>query len=168
MPNYQWVAGNLINYHIRKEVYGTFEPSHVLDLVKQNVTSGFYDKSLLEDYSVEEWEKINTFIKHDRDFNITYVGMEQFRGKYLVQNRVTNKLYETPQMAYMLIAATLFSSYAKEERLKWVKDYYDAISTFDISLPTHVMAGVRTPQRQFSSCVLIETDDSLDLSLIHI
>ena len=162
LPNYQWVAGNLINYHIRKEVYGTFEPSHVLDLVKQNVTSGFYDKSLLEDYSVEEWEKINTFIKHDRDFNITYVGMEQFRGKYLVQNRVTNKLYETPQMAYMLIAATLFSSYAKEERLKWVKDYYDAISTFDISLPTPVMAGVRTPQRQFSSCVLIETDDSLD------
>ena len=162
LPNYQWVAGNLINYHIRKEVYGTFEPSHVLDLVKQNVTSGFYDKSLLEDYSVEEWEKINGFIKHDRDFNITYVGMEQFRGKYLVQNRVTNKLYETPQMAYMLIAATLFSSYAKEERLKWVKDYYDAISTFDISLPTPVMAGVRTPQRQFSSCVLIETDDSLD------
>ena len=162
LPNYQWVAGNLINYHIRKEVYGTFEPTHVLDLVKQNVTSGFYDKSLLEDYSVEEWEKINGFIKHDRDFNITYVGMEQFRGKYLVQNRVTNKLYETPQMAYMLIAATLFSSYAKEERLKWVKDYYDAISTFDISLPTPVMAGVRTPQRQFSSCVLIETDDSLD------
>jgi ribonucleoside-diphosphate reductase alpha chain len=88
--------------------------------------------------------------------------MEQFRGKYLVQNRVTGTIYETPQMAYMLIAATLFSNYDKEERLKWVKDYYDAISTFDISLPTPVMAGVRTPQRQFSSCVLIETDDSLD------
>jgi len=161
-PNYQWVAGNLINYHIRKEVYGAFEPCHIIELVNKNTKSGFYDKALTEDYSVEEWEKINSFIKHDRDFDITYVGMEQFRGKYLVQNRVTHKIYETPQMAYMLIAATLFSNYDKEERLKWVKDYYDAISTFDISLPTPVMAGVRTPQRQFSSCVLIETDDSLD------
>ena len=162
LPNYQWVAGNLINYHIRKEVYNNYEPWHVLDLVNQNVESGFYDESLLTDYSVEEWDKINGFIKHDRDFDITYVGMEQFRGKYLVQNRVDKSLYETPQMAYVLIAATLFSQYPKEERLKWVKDYYDAISTFDISLPTPVMAGVRTPQRQFSSCVLIETDDSLD------
>ena len=161
-PNYQWVAGNLINYHIRKEVYNDFDPWHISELVNKNVKSGFYDKALLEDYSVAEWEKINGFIKHERDFDITYVGMEQFRGKYLVQNRVTNKIYETPQMAYMLIAATLFSDYPKEERLKWVKDYYDAISTFDISLPTPVMAGVRTPQRQFSSCVLIETDDSLD------
>jgi ribonucleoside-diphosphate reductase alpha chain len=162
LPNYQWVAGNLINYHIRKEVYNNYEPCHVLDLVKQNVESGFYDESLLIDYSVEEWDKINGFIRHDRDFDITYVGMEQFRGKYLVQNRVDKSLYETPQMAYILIAATLFAEYPKEERLKWVKDYYDAISTFDISLPTPVMAGVRTPQRQFSSCVLIETDDSLD------
>jgi ribonucleoside-diphosphate reductase alpha chain len=161
-PNYQWVAGNLINYHIRKEVYGAFEPCHILKLVNQNVKSGFYDKALLEDYSVEEWDRMNGFIKHDRDFDITYVGMEQFRGKYLVQNRVTKEVFETPQMAYMLIAATLFSKYDKEERLRWVKDYYDAISTFDISLPTPVMAGVRTPQRQFSSCVLIETDDSLD------
>ena len=161
-PNYQWVAGNLINYHIRKEVYSHFDPCHVFELVERNVKSGFYDKALLEDYSVEEWEKINSFIRHDRDFDITYVGMEQFRGKYLVQNRVTNKIYETPQMAYVLIAATLFSKYPREERLTWVKDYYDAISTFDISLPTPVMAGVRTPQRQFSSCVLIETDDSLD------
>jgi len=162
LPNYQWVAGNLINYHIRKEVYNNYEPWHIAELVNKNVKSGFYDKALLEDYSIEEWEKINGFIKHERDFDITYVGMEQFRGKYLVQNRVTNKIYETPQMAYILIAATLFSDYPKEERLRWVKDYYDAISTFDISLPTPVMAGVRTPQRQFSSCVLIETDDSLD------
>ena len=161
-PNYQWVAGNLINYHIRKEVYANFEPCHVLDLINQNVESGFYDKSLLTEYSLDEWDKINAFIKHDRDFDITYIGMEQFRGKYLVQNRVTKRIYETPQMAYVLIAATLFSEYPKEERLKWVKDYYDAISTCDISLPTPVMAGVRTPQRQFSSCVLIETDDSLD------
>ena len=161
-PNYQWVAGNLINYHIRKMVYGDFEPCHVLDLVKSNIERGFYDPALLEDYSEEEWDRINGFIKHDRDFNISYVGMEQFRGKYLVQNRVTKQLYETPQMAYALIAATLFSQYPRDERMRWVKDYYDAVSNFDISLPTPVMAGVRTPQRQFSSCVLIETDDSLD------
>ena len=161
-PNYQWVAGNLVNYHIRKMVYGDFEPWHILKVVETNVKEGFYDSALLEDYSKEEWDEINSYIKHDRDFDIAYVGMEQFRGKYLVQNRVTGRLYETPQIAYMLIAATLFSSYEKDIRLKYVKDYYDAISNFDISLPTPVMAGVRTPQRQFSSCVLIETDDSLD------
>ena len=161
-PNYQWVAGNLVNYHLRKMVYNSFEPVHILDLVKNNVKRGFYDSSLLEDYSKEEWETLNGYIRHDRDFNISYVGMEQFRGKYLVQNRVTKEVYETPQMAYMLIAATLFSNYPNETRMKWVKDYYDAISNFDISLPTPVMAGVRTPQRQFSSCVLIETGDSLD------
>ena len=161
-PNYQWVAGNLVNYHLRKMVYNSFEPCHVLDLVKKNTNRGFYDTALLEDYSEEEWETINNYIKHDRDFNISYVGMEQFRGKYLVQNRVTKDVFETPQMAYMLIAVTLFSNYPKETRMKWVKDYYDAISNFDISLPTPVMAGVRTPQRQFSSCVLIETGDSLD------
>ena len=161
-PNYQWVAGNLVNYHIRKMVYGEFEPWHILKVVETNVKEGFYDSALLEDYSKEEWEKIDGFIKHERDFEIAYVGMEQFRGKYLVQNRVTGRLYETPQVAYILIAATLFSAYPREIRLKYVKDYYDAISNFDISLPTPVMAGVRTPQRQFSSCVLIETDDSLD------
>ena len=161
-PNYQWVAGNLINYHIRKMVYGDIDPIHVHELVKQNVERGFYDPALLEDYTKEEWDRINGFIKHERDFNISYVGMEQFRGKYLVQNRVTKQLFETPQMTYILIAATLFSQYPREERMRWVKDYYDAVSNFDISLPTPVMAGVRTPQRQFSSCVLIETDDSLD------
>jgi len=161
-PNYQWAAGNLINYHIRKEVYESFTPCHVKELVEKNIKLGFYDGALLDDYSDDEWNQINSFIKHDRDFDISYVGMEQFRGKYLVQNRVTGHLYETPQMAYVLIAATLFSQYPRSSRLKWVKDYYNAISTFDISLPTPVMAGVRTSQRQFSSCVLIETDDSLD------
>ena len=107
-------------------------------------------------------KELTTFIKHERDFNISYVGMEQFRGKYLAQNRATKQLYETPQVAYVLIAATLFSAYPKDTRMKWVKDYYDAVSNFDISLPTPVMAGVRTPQRQFSSCVVIETGDSLD------
>jgi ribonucleoside-diphosphate reductase alpha chain len=161
-PNYQWVAGRLINYHLRKMVYGQFEPWHLIDLVKKNVDLGFYDSAILEAYTKAEFNKLNKYIKHDRDDTLTYAAMEQFRGKYLVQNRVTKEIFETPQMAYMMIAMTLFQSYDKEERLKWVKDYYDAVSTFDISLPTPVMAGVRTPQRQFSSCVLIETDDSLD------
>ena len=161
-PNYQWVAGNLVNYHLRKMVYNDFNPWPIYKIIKKNVELGFYDSALLEDYTKEEWDEINDFIKHDRDFNIAYVGMEQFRGKYLAQNRVTGKHFETPQITYALISATLFSQYPKETRLKYVKDYYDAVSNFDISLPTPVMAGVRTPQRQFSSCVLIETDDSLD------
>lgn len=161
-PNYQWVAGNLINYHLRKMVYDSYTPWPLSKIVKHNVDAGFYDPELLEIYSDDDWNHLDTVIKHDRDYEIAYVGMEQFRGKYLVQNRATGKIYETPQVAYMLISASLFSGYPKEERMKWVKDYYNAISTFQISLPTPVMAGVRTPQRQFSSCVLIETDDSLD------
>ena len=161
-PGYQYVAGRLINYHVRKQVYNAFTPWHLYKLVKRNVDIGMYDPALLTDWSEEEWNQLNGYIKHDRDETLTYAGMEQFRGKYLVQNRVTKEIYETPQMAYMCIAVTLFGGYPKETRMKWVKDYYDAISTYVISLPTPVMAGVRTPQRQFSSCVLIETDDSLD------
>jgi len=161
-PNYQYVAGRLINYHLRKQVYNDYTPCSLLELVTRNVNSGFYDRGLLEAYSDDEWRTLDTYIHHDRDENFTYVAMEQWRGKYLVQNRVTGDIYETPQMAYMLIAATLFQTYPQETRLRWVKDYYDAISLGDISLPTPVMAGVRTPQKQFSSCVLIETDDSLD------
>ena len=161
-PNYQHVAGRLICYHLRKQVYNDFTPWHVLDLVKRNTKMGFYDPELLSTYTDQEWDRINNFIKHHRDEDLTYVAMEQFRGKYLVQNRVTKEIYETPQVAYVLIAATLFSDYDPSVRLQYVKDYYDAISTHQISLPTPVMAGVRTPQRQFSSCVLIESDDSLD------
>jgi len=161
-PNYQYVAGRLINYHLRKQVYGDYTPWPLLKLVEHNVESGFYDRGLLEAYDADEWEKLNSYIKHERDETFTYVAMEQWRGKYLVQNRVTGEMFETPQMAYMLIAATLFQDYPKDTRLKWVHDYYDAVSNFDVSLPTPVMAGVRTPQKQFSSCVLIETDDSLD------
>jgi len=161
-PNYQYVAGRLINYHLRKQVYGDYTPWHLLKLVEHNVEQGFYDRGLLEAYNADEWTKMDNYIKHDRDETFTYVAMEQWRGKYLVQNRVTGEMFETPQIAYMLIAATLFQSYPKDTRLQWVKDYYDAISNFDVSLPTPVMAGVRTPQKQFSSCVLIETDDSLD------
>ena len=161
-PNYQYVAGRLINYHIRKEVYGGIVIPKLEDHVKRIVDIGYYDKNLLEFYSSQDWNVMNTYVDHDRDNDLTYVAMEQWRGKYLVKNRVTGQLFETPQMAYILIAATLFSSYPKDTRLKWVKDYYDAISQHDISLPTPVMAGVRTPQRQFSSCVLIEADDSIN------
>lgn len=161
-PNYQYVAGRLINYHLRKQVYGDYQPCSLLELVKRNVERGFYDAGLLAAYSENEWTELDAAIDHTKDESFTYVAMEQWRGKYLVQNRVTGEIYETPQMAYMLIAATLFQNYPKETRLQWTKDYYNAVSNHDISLPTPIMAGVRTSQKQFSSCVLIETDDSLD------
>jgi ribonucleoside-diphosphate reductase alpha chain len=161
-PNYQFVGGRLINYGLRKEVYGGYNPCSVKELVELNIERGFYDPELINYYSDDEWNRINNFVKHDRDENLTYVAMEQLRGKYLCQNRVTGEIFETPQMCYILIAATLFNNYPAETRMQYVKDYYDAVSLHDISLPTPVMAGVRTPQRQFSSCVLIETGDSLD------
>ena len=161
-PNYQYVAGRLVNYQLRKEVYNSYEPydlwGHTIICVDKNV----YDKEIFDFYSYEDFQELNSYIKHDRDFLLSYVGMEQLRGKYLVKNRVTGEFYETPQMAFMLIAMTLFANKPTNERMKWVKDLYDALSTFDISFPTPIMAGVRTPVRQFSSCVLIETDDSLD------
>ena len=160
-PNYQYVAGRLINYNLRKQVYGQYEPISILTHYFDVANDGYYDWGIYKAYSPEEWQELNRYIRHDRDDLLTYAAMEQFRGKYLIRNRVTNKFYETPQMAFMLIAMTLFQNY-KTDRLKWVKELYDALSTFDISLPTPIMAGVRSPQRQFSSCVLIETDDSLD------
>lgn len=160
-PNYQYVAGRLINYNLRKQVYGTYNPEPLLKHYIRVRDEGYYDKEMGDVYSVEEFDELEKYIDHDRDNLLTYAAMEQFRGKYLIKNRVTNKFYETPQMAFMLIAMTLFQNYTKD-RMKWVKDLYDAISKFDISLPTPIMAGVRSPQRQFSSCVLIETDDSLD------
>jgi ribonucleoside-diphosphate reductase alpha chain len=160
-PNYQYVAGRLINYNLRKEVYGHYKPISLFVHYDIVMRAGYYDPELNDAYSDEEWIELDRYIDHDRDNLLTYAAMEQFRGKYLIRNRVTNKFYETPQMAFMLIAMTLFQNY-KKDRLKWVKELYDAISTFDISLPTPIMAGVRSPQRQFSSCVLIETDDSLD------
>lgn len=161
-PNYQFVAGRLINYHLRKIVYGQYEPKALLEIIKDNVERKAYDPEILEKYTEEEINQLDSFINHARDEVQTYAAMEQWRGKYLVQNRVTGEIFETPQVAYMMIAATLFAEYSQETRMQYVKDYYDAISTFDVSLPTPVMAGVRTPQRQFSSCVLIETADSLD------
>jgi len=155
-PNYQYVGGRLINYHLRKEVYGTFTPPCLCDIIDKNIDIGFYDAEFTELYTKAEINLLQEYIDHSRDEYLTYAAMEQFRGKYLVQNRATGEIFETPQVAYIMIAATLFSKYPAETRMKYVKAYYDAISTFKISLPTPVMAGVRTPQRQFSSCVLIE------------
>jgi len=160
-PNYQFVAARLISYKLRKEVYGDYQPWSLLEVIKKNVERGVYDKDILEKYTEDEINELNDYIKHDRDDSFTYAGMEQFRGKYLVQDRRTKEVYETPQILYMMIAATLFAKYTND-RLKYVKEYYDAISQFYISLPTPIMAGVRTPTRQFSSCVLIESGDSLD------
>ena len=161
-PNYQFVAGRLINYHLRKQVYTSFEPPCLCDIIQDNIDRGFYDAEIVEKFSKEEINELSEYIDHSRDEELTYAAMEQFRGKYLVQNRSTGEIFETPQVAYMMIAATLFSKYPAETRMSYIKSYYDAISTFKISLPTPVMAGVRTPQRQFSSCVLIATGDSLD------
>ena len=161
-PNYQYVAGRLINYHLRKLVYDRYDPIPLYQHIKNVVEKGFYDEKLLEWYTEDEWNQLDQVVDHSRDDNLTYAAMEQFRGKYLVQNRSTKEILETPQMAYILIAATLFHKYNTAERIKYVKDFYNAISNFDISLPTPVMSGVRTSVRQFSSCVLIETDDSLD------
>jgi len=161
-PNYQFVAARLISYKLRKEVYGQYEPWSLLELITKNIDRKVYDGAIVKNYSIEEIDDLNKYIKHDRDDNFTYAGMEQFRGKYLVQDRRNKTHYETPQMLYMMVAATLFMNYPNDKRLKYVKDYYDAISQFYISLPTPIMAGVRTPTRQFSSCVLIESGDSLD------
>jgi ribonucleoside-diphosphate reductase alpha chain len=161
-PNYQYVAARLINYKLRKEVYGSYTPWTLRRIIIENVSRGVYDGAIMENYEHTEIDELDAYIKHDRDDTFTYAGMEQFRGKYLVQDRKTKQHYETPQMLYMMVAATLFVNYPKETRLKYVKDYYDAISQFYISLPTPIMAGVRTTTRQFSSCVLIESGDSLD------
>ena len=161
-PNYQYVAGRLVNYHLRKQVYGVFDPPCLCEIIQSNIDRGFYDADIMDKYTKADFDEIETYIDHSRDNDLTYAAMEQFRGKYLVQNRATGEVFETPQVAYIMIAATLFSDYPRDTRLHYVKEYYDAISKFDLSLPTPVMAGVRTPQRQFSSCVLIETDDSLD------
>lgn len=161
-PNYQYVAARLVNYKLRKQVYGNYEPWPLGRVINENVSRGVYDGQVLVDYTEFEIDSLSRYVKHERDNDFTYVGMEQFRGKYLVQDRSTKMPYETPQILYMLIAMTLFMKYPKETRLRYVKEYYDAISQFYISLPTPIMAGVRTPTRQFSSCVLIESADSLD------
>lgn len=161
-PDYQYMAARLAIFHLRKKAYGQFEPPHLYQHVAKLVDMGKYDKHLLEDYTLAEYEELNAHLDHWRDMNFSYAAVKQLEGKYLVQNRVTGEIYESPQFLYMLVAACLFSKYPKDTRLDYIKRFYDAVSTFKISLPTPIMSGVRTPTRQFSSCVLIECDDSLD------
>ena len=161
-PDYQYLAARLAIFHLRKKAYGQFEPPKLYDHVVKMVELGKYDTHLLEDYTEEEFEQMNGFIDHWRDMNFSYAAVKQLEGKYLVQNRVTGEIYESAQFLYILVAACLFSNYPRDTRLEYVKRFYDAVSTFKISLPTPIMSGVRTPTRQFSSCVLIECGDSLD------
>lgn len=161
-PDYQYLAARLAIFHLRKRAFGSFEPPHLFDHVAGMVEAGRYDKHLLEDYSREDFEELNRHLDHSRDMNFSYAAVKQLEGKYLVQNRVTGEIFESPQILYMLVAACLFADYPKETRLDYVKRFYDATSLFKLSLPTPIMSGVRTPTRQFSSCVLIECGDSLD------
>lgn len=161
-PDYQYLAARLAIFHLRKKAYGQFEPPALYDHVVKMVELGKYDTHLLEDYTEEEFKQMDGFIDHWRDMNFSYAAVKQLEGKYLVQNRVTGEIYESAQFLYILVAACLFSNYPRETRLDYVKRFYDAVSTFKISLPTPIMSGVRTPTRQFSSCVLIECGDSLD------
>ena len=161
-PDYQYLAARLNIFHLRKKAYGRFEPPALLDHVQKMVEAQRYDRHLLEDYTAEEFAAMDEFIDHSRDMNFSYAAVKQLEGKYLVQNRVTGEVYESAQFLYVLIAACLFASYDKERRLGYIKRFYNAVSSFKLSLPTPIMAGVRTPTRQFSSCVLIEAGDSLD------
>lgn len=162
VPDYQYFAARLAMFSLRKDVYGDFQPPTLLEHVKKLVSEGRYDAEILKSYSDDELNLINSFIDHSRDLNFAYAAVKQMEGKYLVQDRVTKKIFETPQFLYIMIAATLFAKYPKHERLQYVKAFYDATSLFKISLPTPIMAGVRTPTRQFSSCVVISAGDSLD------
>ncbi len=161
-PDYQYLAARLAIFHLRKKAYGEFEPPKLYNHVVKMVELGKYDQHLLEDYTEEEFKQMDDFIDHERDMSFSYAAVKQLEGKYLVQNRVTGEIYESAQFLYILVAACLFSGYLRETRLSYVKRFYDAVSTFKISLPTPIMSGVRTPTRQFSSCVLIECGDSLD------
>ncbi|MGO2373226.1 MAG: class 1a ribonucleoside-diphosphate reductase subunit alpha [Pseudoalteromonas prydzensis] len=161
-PDYQYLAARLAVFHLRKKAYGQFEPPRLYDHIVKLVEDKRYDAHLLADYTEQEIDQLDEYLDHARDLNFSYAAVKQLEGKYLVQNRVTGKIYESAQFLYILVAASLFSDYPKETRLDYIKRFYDAVSMFKISLPTPIMAGVRTPTRQFSSCVLIECGDSLD------
>ena len=160
-PNYQYAAARLLSYDVRKEAHGQYEYVPLLKLVLRNIRLGVYDKGIVEKYSSSDIKRFNTWIRRDRDLNFTYAGLRQIVDKYLVQDRSSGALYETPQDMYMMIAATLFADYPTKTRMSYVKKYYDAISQHKINIPTPVMAGVRTPIRQFASCVLVDSDDTL-------
>ena len=161
-PDYQYAAARLAVFQIRKEAYGQFTPPKLYDHIVKMVNLEKYDPEILDKYTQEEIEEIGKVVDHWRDLNFAYAGIKQIEGKYLVQDRVDNRVYESPQMMYILIAMTLFANEPKETRFEHVKKFYDLVSKFKISLPTPIMGGVRTPTRQFSSCVVIETDDTLN------
>ena len=162
-PNYQFVAARLLLFALRKQLFGRMhECPTVLEHTQKCVELGVYDAEILALYDAEEFEKLQSFIDHSRDYLFTYAGLRQVVDKYLVQDRSSGSVYETPQFMYLLIAATIFSKYPKETRLDYVKKYYDAISKHKINIPTPIMAGVRTPLRQYASCVLVDVDDTLD------
>ena len=162
-PNYQYVAARLLLFSVRKSIFGKIhEVPTLMEHIETCVNKGVYDGDILSRYSKEEFAKVNGFIDHTRDFLFTYAGLRQVVDKYLVQDRSSGGVYETPQFMYMMIALTIFAEYPKETRLSYVKRYYDAISRHKINIPTPIMAGVRTPLRQFASCVLVDVDDTLD------
>ena len=168
-PNYQFVAARLLLFAIQKQVFNTkWKDSEIYpplkDIIERNIEYGVYDDDILKWYKEEELETLDKYIKHSRDLTFTYAGLQQIVDKYLVQDRSSGLVYETPQFMYMLIAMTLFKKYGGElgDKIEYVKKYYDAISQFKINIPTPIMAGVRTPLRQFASCVLVDTDDTLD------
>ncbi|MGO1252719.1 MAG: class 1a ribonucleoside-diphosphate reductase subunit alpha [Alcaligenes aquatilis] len=161
-PDYQYLAARLAIFHLRKIAFGQFEPPSLFDHVTLQTKEGRYDPHLLQDYTRAEFDELDAHLDHWRDMNFSYGAVKQLEGKYLIQNRVTKRIYESPQFLYMLVAMCLFARYPADTRLGFIKRFYDAVSQFKISLPTPIMAGVRTPTRQFSSCVLIECDDSLD------
>tara|TARA_B100000085_G_scaffold234197_1_gene221971 strand:+ start:7168 stop:9498 length:2331 start_codon:yes stop_codon:yes gene_type:complete len=161
-PNYQYVAARLLLYGVYKDVFGEYKHKSFIDMIKLNIERGVYDPQILDLYTEEELDSLDKYIKLNRDENFTYAGLRQIVDKYLVQDRSSGQIFEPPQYMYMMIAATLFANYPKEDRLYYVRRYYDATSLFKINIPTPVMAGVRTPVRQFASCVLVDSDDTLN------
>ena len=161
-PNYQYVAARLLLYSLRKQVIGKlWDHPHIFEHVKAAVDKKLYDPELIEKYQKKDFDRMENWINHERDYTFTYAGLRQVIDKYLVQDRSNGQIFETPQFMYMMIAASVFMNYPKEKRMTYVKKYYDAISTFKINIPTPVMAGVRTPLKQYASCVLVDTDDTL-------
>ncbi len=161
-PDYQYLAARLAIFHLRKKAFKSFTPPPLFEHIKKFTDLGIYDKDILDKYTQEEIETLDVYIDHWRDMKFSYAAVKQLEGKYLAQNRVTGEIYESPQFLYVLVGMCLFQEYETSARMNLVKRFYDAVSLFKISLPTPIMAGVRTPTRQFSSCVLIEADDDLD------
>ena len=161
-PNYQYVASRLLLYSLRKQVIDKlWDHPHIYKHVQNCVDKGVYDSEILKWYDKKDFDRMENWLNHERDYTFTYAGLRQVIDKYLVQDRSNGNIFETPQFMYMMISATLFANYPKEKRMTYVKKYYDAISQFKINIPTPVMAGVRTPIRQYASCVLVDVDDTL-------